>query len=134
MTRYWSSGLQSKDCPISFSSATRASGHYTLQWDGKDNQGKLVKPGKYTVDFAYRTSDVAAGSGVHWEVVDAKSNTPIATSSDLSSEETQQVSFSFTVGPDAPLVYLRLAYRRPARTERTTGTLIVQSIAIATGR
>lgn len=37
------------DLAHSVSSATRASGHYTLQWDGKDNQGKLVKPGKYTV-------------------------------------------------------------------------------------
>ena len=33
----------------SVSSATRPPGKYTLKWDGKDNQGKLVKPGKYTV-------------------------------------------------------------------------------------
>lgn len=33
----------------SVSSATRPAGKYTLKWDGKDNQGKLVKPGKYTV-------------------------------------------------------------------------------------
>jgi thiamine biosynthesis lipoprotein ApbE len=31
------------------SSATRAPGTYTLKWDGKDNNGKLVKAGKYTV-------------------------------------------------------------------------------------
>ncbi len=31
------------------SSATRAPGSYTLRWDGKDNAGKLVKAGKYTV-------------------------------------------------------------------------------------
>ncbi len=31
------------------SSATRAPGTYTLRWDGKDNEGKLVKAGKYTV-------------------------------------------------------------------------------------
>lgn len=31
------------------SSATRAPGSYTLKWDGKDNSGKLVKAGKYTV-------------------------------------------------------------------------------------
>jgi hypothetical protein len=37
------------DLTRSVSSATRSPGHYTLQWDGKDNQGKLVKPGKYTV-------------------------------------------------------------------------------------
>lgn len=33
----------------SFSSATRAPGRYTLTWDGKDQQGKPVKPGTYTV-------------------------------------------------------------------------------------
>ena len=37
------------DLAHSVSSATRSAGHYTLQWDGKDNQGKPVKPGKYTV-------------------------------------------------------------------------------------
>jgi hypothetical protein len=29
--------------------ATRPAGKYTLKWDGKDNAGKPVKPGKYTV-------------------------------------------------------------------------------------
>jgi thiamine biosynthesis lipoprotein ApbE len=33
----------------SVSSATRPAGKYTLKWDGKDNAGKPVKPGKYTV-------------------------------------------------------------------------------------
>jgi hypothetical protein len=37
------------DLTHSISSATRAGGHYTLQWDGKDNHGKLITPGKYTV-------------------------------------------------------------------------------------
>lgn len=31
------------------SSATRPAGKYSLKWDGKDNQGKLVKAGNYTV-------------------------------------------------------------------------------------
>jgi len=31
------------------SSATRPPGSYTLTWDGKDNEGKLVKAGTYTV-------------------------------------------------------------------------------------
>jgi thiamine biosynthesis lipoprotein len=30
-------------------SATRPPGHYSLKWDGKDNEGKPVKAGKYTV-------------------------------------------------------------------------------------
>jgi thiamine biosynthesis lipoprotein ApbE len=33
----------------SVTSATRAPGKYTFKWDGKDNSGKFVKPGKYTV-------------------------------------------------------------------------------------
>ncbi len=33
----------------SVSSATRPPGKYTLKWDGKDNGGKPVKAGKYTV-------------------------------------------------------------------------------------
>jgi hypothetical protein len=33
----------------SVSSATRSAGKYTLQWDGKDNAGKAVKAGTYTV-------------------------------------------------------------------------------------
>ena len=33
----------------SVSSATRPAGKYTLRWDGKDDKGNMVKPGKYTV-------------------------------------------------------------------------------------
>ena len=33
----------------SVSSATRAPGRYTFKWDMKDQQGKPVKPGTYTV-------------------------------------------------------------------------------------
>jgi len=35
----------------SIASATRPAGKYTLKWDGKDNTGKPVKPGKYTVNI-----------------------------------------------------------------------------------
>lgn len=33
----------------SVSSATRPAGKYTLKWDGKDDKGNYVKPGKYTI-------------------------------------------------------------------------------------
>jgi len=33
----------------SVSSATRPPGKYTLRWDGRDDNGSLLKPGKYTV-------------------------------------------------------------------------------------
>ena len=37
------------DITASVSSATRSPGKYTLKWDGKDNAGKPVKAGRYTV-------------------------------------------------------------------------------------
>ena len=37
------------DLTRSVSSATRSPGKYTRKWDGNDNQGKPVKPGRYTV-------------------------------------------------------------------------------------
>ena len=37
------------DLSKTISSATRPAGHYTVKWDGKDNQGKPVKAGTYTV-------------------------------------------------------------------------------------
>lgn len=51
----WSRGdrlrsmAEGTDLTRTVSSATRSAGKYTLKWDGKDNQCKLVKPGKYTV-------------------------------------------------------------------------------------
>ena len=40
---------EGKDITASVSSATRPAGKYTVKWDGKDNAGTFVKPGKYTV-------------------------------------------------------------------------------------
>jgi len=37
------------DITRTVSSATRPPGQYTLKWDGKDNEGKPVKAGKYTI-------------------------------------------------------------------------------------
>jgi hypothetical protein len=39
------------DLASSISSATRPPGKYTLKWDGKDNAGKLVPAGTYTVNI-----------------------------------------------------------------------------------
>ncbi|MBI2272767.1 MAG: DUF2271 domain-containing protein [Bacteroidetes bacterium] len=33
------------------SSATRSAGKYALKWDGKDDKGNYVKPGKYTINI-----------------------------------------------------------------------------------
>ena len=40
---------EGSDLSRTVSSATRPPGRYTLRWDGKDNEGKLVKAGRYTL-------------------------------------------------------------------------------------
>jgi thiamine biosynthesis lipoprotein ApbE len=40
---------EGNEIAASVASATRPAGKYTVKWDGKDNAGKPVKPGKYTV-------------------------------------------------------------------------------------
>jgi thiamine biosynthesis lipoprotein len=42
---------EGKNITASVASATRPPGKYTLKWDGKDNAGKPVSPGKYTVNI-----------------------------------------------------------------------------------
>jgi FAD:protein FMN transferase len=55
--RAWSHGdrlrslAEGTEITATVSSATRPPGKYTLKWDGKDNEGKLVKPGRYTVSI-----------------------------------------------------------------------------------
>jgi thiamine biosynthesis lipoprotein ApbE len=55
--RAWYHGDQARnsaehrDITASVSSATRPPGKYTLKWDGKDNNGKPVKAGVYTVNI-----------------------------------------------------------------------------------
>lgn len=39
------------DLSTTISSATRPPGKYTLRWDGKDNAGKMLKLGKYTINI-----------------------------------------------------------------------------------
>jgi thiamine biosynthesis lipoprotein ApbE len=43
------SPFQTASGASSVSGATRGPGNYTIDWDGKDNAGKFVKAGKYTV-------------------------------------------------------------------------------------
>ena len=38
-----------KNFNTSITSATRSAGKYTVKWDGKDDKGEVVKPGKYTI-------------------------------------------------------------------------------------
>jgi hypothetical protein len=93
-------------------------------------QAVALKPGNYSMNYAYQTSDIAPDTGLEWQIVDAKSNTVVAHSSDLSSDEMKNSAMGFSVPPGSSMVLLRLAYRRVLGTPRISGTLTVRSIQI----
>jgi len=93
-------------------------------------QAVVLTPGDYTLSYAYRTSDVAPETGIQWQIIDVKSNTVLAQSSDLSSDEMKHSVLTFAVPPGSSLLRLRLAYNRTLGTPRIAGMLDLQSAQI----
>jgi tetratricopeptide (TPR) repeat protein len=89
-----------------------------------------LPPGNYSLAYAYRTEEIPRGTGIRWQVVDLKSNTVLADSSDLSSDALVNSSMMFPVPPNTPLLRLRLAYRRALGTPRISGMLVIRSTEI----
>jgi hypothetical protein len=89
-----------------------------------------LTPGDYTMTYAYRTSDIPPDTGLQWEIVDAKSNTVLSNSTDLSSNTLNHAALAFSVSPGTSLFRLRLVYRRTLGTPRISGTLVVVSTRI----
>lgn len=93
-------------------------------------QTVALPPGNYKLESAYHTRNIAANTGIHWEIADANSDTVLNNTPSLSSDTPAQISAPFSVGPDRPFVRLRLTYNRELGTTRLSGTLTVQSIRI----
>ena len=93
-------------------------------------QTMALTPGNYTMTFSYRTSRIPPDTGIRWQIVDAKSNTVLADSADLSSDTMKSSEMAFSVPPGTSLLRLRLAYRRALGTPRISGMLIVVSTQI----
>jgi tetratricopeptide (TPR) repeat protein len=111
-------GVQPEDCSIA-------------------EQSLVLAPGSYTMKYSYRTADIRPDTGIRWQIVDVKSGTVLADSSDLSSDSVTHTDFGFAVGPDAggaSLLRLRLIYRRAPGTSRIAGSLVVLSTGIEAGR
>lgn len=89
-----------------------------------------VSPGGYTLAFSYHTSEIPEGTGIRWQILDAKSKIVLAESADLSSKEVKHSEVKFTVPAGASLVQLRLVYKRTLGTTRIAGMLDLQSIQI----
>jgi len=86
--------------------------------------------GYYNFSYSYRTSGIAPGTGIEWQIQDAKTSAVLASSSHLSSDTLKRESVAFSVPPAASLVRLRLAYNRALGTPRITGTLVLISTSI----
>ena len=99
-----------------------------------------LAPGDYTLDFAYRTTEIAPDTGIRWQIVDTGANMDenapavIAESADLSSTDPRNDSLNFTVPKGVSLLRLRLQYHRAIGTPRISGMLDVTSTQIHTHR
>ncbi len=90
----------------------------------------VLTPGNYALDYSYQTSDISPDTGIQWQIVDAKSNAILASSTDLFSNALKHAVLMFSTPQGAPLLSLRLIYRRTPETSRISGTLLVRSTRI----
>lgn len=90
----------------------------------------MLAPGRYSFDYTYRTSGIPPGTGLQWQIIDAKSGSPLAASPDLSSDNLQNSELTFSVPEGVSLLQVRLAYQRAIGTPRVSGTLVIRSIRI----
>jgi tetratricopeptide (TPR) repeat protein len=89
-----------------------------------------LRRGNYRLVSSYRWQNIAANTGIRWQIVDAKSGAVVVSSPSLSSDSLSSVTIPFSVGPDVSLLRLQLVYRRELGTPRVAGTLVIPSIRI----
>jgi hypothetical protein len=91
-----------------------------------------LAPGRYNLSYSYHTTGIAPGTGIRWQILDAKTGTVMAESEALSSDTQVQANWVFAIPEGVPLQRLRLAYQRSLGTPRVSGTLLVISTKIQT--
>ncbi len=90
----------------------------------------LLQPGNYSLESSYHTRNIAAGTGIRWELEQIEPNTLLASSPFLSSDTPASFALPFTVGPELRILRLKLVYVRQIGTPRISGTLVVASITL----
>lgn len=93
-------------------------------------QAIVLNPGEYSLQYDDQTTGIAAGTGIHWQVMDPESKQVLASSPDLASDSPHHGSEAFTVPQGAGLLRLSLVYARTLGTPRISGTLVVRSVQI----
>jgi tetratricopeptide (TPR) repeat protein len=109
------------------------------EFTGEEPEGCIIAeqyvtlaPGRYNLSYSYHTTGIAPGTGIRWQILDAKTGTVMAESEALSSDTQVQANWVFAIPEGVPLQRLRLAYQRSLGTPRVSGTLLVISTKIQT--
>ncbi len=95
-------------------------------------QTVALAPGNYSLAYSYRTENIPPDTGIRWQIVDAKSGKVLAESPSLSSTMMLSAGVPFTVGPETPLLQVRLGYQRALGTVRVSGAVVIRSTRIQT--
>jgi hypothetical protein len=82
----------------------------------------------YKLRFQYRTSGIAAGTGLAWRITDMNGARSLGKGRDLSAENETQDQVSFSTPAGCRLVRLSLVYQRSLGTTRIAGFIVVRSI------
>ncbi len=78
---------------------------------------------RYRFRFPYRTSGIARGSGLHWEIRAVSGGPPVAVSPGLSSEEPAAATLVLPETPRDTILRLALVYEQAPGTVRAAGNL-----------
>jgi hypothetical protein len=89
-----------------------------------------LAPGRYSLSYSYHTTGIAPGTGIRWQILDAKTGNTVAESEALSSDEQTRTNWTFVIPDGVSIQRLRLAYQRALGTPRISGTLLVISTRI----
>jgi hypothetical protein len=93
-------------------------------------QSLPLAPGNYQLQYSYRTSGIPAGAGLHWQLIDPRTNFVLAESEGLSSNSLIPAVLRFSISSGVSLPRLELNYQRTLGTPRISGSLQVRSTRV----
>ncbi len=88
----------------------------------------------YALTVDYGTAGIPAGSGLVWQVTDARTGALLARTASLASEQGGTVTSCFTTTEETGFVNLSLLYQRQPGTVRVEGKLALKAVRLSTAK
>jgi tetratricopeptide (TPR) repeat protein len=85
----------------------------------------------YALTVDYGTSGIPPGSGIEWQVTDARTGSVLARTTSLSAEQGGIATTCFTTPEEAAFVNLSLLYQRQPGTVRVEGKLALKAVRLS---